>query len=329
MNEAVPTAQDVEAAAERIRPQVHRTPVLTSTTLDRACGHQVLLKCENFQRTGAFKARGAFNALLRLSPQQRERGVVACSSGNHAQAVACAARDLGVAATILMPGDAATLKADAVRGYGATVQLFDRYADDRAALAEKIAASSGATVIPPFDHPDIIAGQGTVAAELWEGLAGIDGVEDLDVFLAPVSGGGLLSGCALAARARNPGVRIVGVEPESGDDTKRSLEAGARVAGAVPRTVADGLGATSPGVHPFTILQQVSAEIVLVSEEAIVRAVRWLFERTKLVVEPSGAAGVAALLDGLIPGRQRVGAVLTGGNVSADAFAELMQAQPV
>ncbi|AYY15264.1 pyridoxal-phosphate dependent enzyme [Actinobacteria bacterium YIM 96077] len=292
---------------------------MSASTLDEICGNSVFLKCENFQRAGAFKARGAFNALVRLSPEQRARGVVAYSSGNHAQAVALAARVLGIQETILMPLDAPASKAAAVEGYGARIVRFDRYEDDRAALADELARQSGATVLPPFDHPHIIAGQGTAAREL------VDEVGELDVLLVPVSGGGLLAGSALAVRQRLPGVRLVGIEPETGDDTKRSLESGVRVSGEVPRTVADGLAVDRPGALPFEIMRQLVDEILLVGDEQIVEAMRWLFERTKLVVEPSGAVGVAALLNGLIGARDaRVGVIVSGGNVSAERFARLV-----
>nr|WP_211658141.1 pyridoxal-phosphate dependent enzyme [Phytoactinopolyspora halophila] len=313
------TGADVDEAARRIEPYVHRTPVMSASTLDEICGNSVFLKCENFQRAGAFKARGAFNALVRLSPEQRARGVVAYSSGNHAQAVALAARVLGIQETILMPLDAPASKAAAVEGYGARIVRFDRYEDDRAALADELARQSGATVLPPFDHPHIIAGQGTAAREL------VDEVGELDVLLVPVSGGGLLAGSALAVRQRLPGVRLVGIEPETGDDTKRSLESGVRVSGEVPRTVADGLAVDRPGALPFEIMRQLVDEILLVGDEQIVEAMRWLFERTKLVVEPSGAVGVAALLNGLIGARDaRVGVIVSGGNVSAERFARLV-----
>jgi threonine dehydratase len=314
----VPTAalslDDVRAAAGRLHGVAHRTPVLTSRTLDQRVGAQVFLKAENFQRGGAFKFRGAYNTIASLSDEQRVRGVAAFSSGNHAQAVALGASLLGTRAVILMPSDAPPTKLDATRGYGAEVVTYDRYTEDREALGAALAAERGLALIPPFDHPDVVAGQGTAALELLEDAS------DLDVIVTPLGGGGLLAGTALAAEGR----RIVGVEPEAGDDVRRSLETGERVRIDVPKTIADGLQTTSPGAIPFAILRG-RAEAVTVTDAELVAAMRFLFERLKVVVEPSGAAGVAALLAGRVelPGR-RVGVVLSGGNVGAARFAELL-----
>jgi threonine dehydratase len=314
----VPTAalslDDVRAAAGRLHGVAHRTPVLTSRTLDQRVGAQVFLKAENFQRGGAFKFRGAYNTIASLSDEQRVRGVAAFSSGNHAQAVALGASLLGTRAVILMPSDAPPTKLDATRGYGAEVVTYDRYTEDREALGAALAAEQGLALIPPFDHPDVVAGQGTAALELLEDAS------DLDVIVTPLGGGGLLAGTALAAEGR----RIVGVEPEAGDDVRRSLETGERVRIDVPKTIADGLQTTSPGAIPFAILRG-RAEAVTVTDAELVAAMRFLFERLKVVVEPSGAAGVAALLAGRVelPGR-RVGVVLSGGNVGAARFAELL-----
>jgi threo-3-hydroxy-L-aspartate ammonia-lyase len=309
------TLDDVRAAADRLRGVAHRTPTFTSRTLnDRADAH-VVLKAENLQRGGAFKFRGAYNAIVSLPQEQRARGVAAFSSGNHAQAVALAASLLGTRAVILMPTDAPATKLDATRGYGAEVVTYDRYTEDREALGAALAAEQGLALVPPFDHPDVVAGQGTAALELLEDSP------DLDVLVAPVGGGGLLAGTALAAGER----RVVGVEPEAGDDVRRSLEAGERVRIDVPQTIADGLQTTSPGAVPFAILQG-RAEVVTVSDVELVDAMRFLFERLKLVVEPSGAAGVAALLAGKLEVHgAHVGVVLSGGNIGAARFAELLR----
>lgn len=316
-----PDADSVRAAASRLAGVVHRTPVVRSRTLDAATGATVFLKCENLQRTGAFKLRGAYHAASRLSPAARAHGLAAFSSGNHAQAIALAARLLGTTAVILMPEDAPASKVEAVRGYGAEIVTYDRYSGDRAALADALARDRGAPLVPPFDHPDVIAGQGTAALEL------LEDVGELDVLVVPVGGGGLAAGCATIATALWPHIEVVGVEPEAGDDTRRSLEAGRRVTVPVPRTVADGLAVESPGALTFSVNRRLLARVEVVSDDELVDAMRFAFERLKLVVEPSGAAGLAALRTGKAgrPG-SRVGVILSGGNVDATRFAGLLAA---
>jgi threonine dehydratase len=310
---------DVRAAADRIAGVAHRTPVLTSRTLDERVGARVFLKAENFQRIGAFKFRGAFNAVSRLTPEQLEYGVAAYSSGNHAQAVALAARLAGTKAVILMPADAPPTKLAATRGYGAEVVSYDRYTQDRAALAKELAAERGLTLIPPYDHYDVMAGQGTVALEL------IEEVGHLGALLVPVGGGGLMAGCATAATMLSPGIRMIGVEPAAGDDHARSLAAGERVEIDVPRTIADGQAISSPGELTFAVNRRLVESFELVSDAEIVAAMAFAFERLKLVLEPSGASALAALLAGRIHGLpERVGVVLSGGNVGLDRFVELL-----
>jgi threo-3-hydroxy-L-aspartate ammonia-lyase len=310
---------DIQAAAERIAGVAHRTPVLTSRTLDERVGAQVFLKAENFQRIGAFKFRGAYNAISRLSAEQLRYGVAAYSSGNHAQAVALAARIAGTSAVILMPADAPPTKLAATRGYGAEVVTYDRYAQDRAALAKELATERGLTLIPPYDHYDVMAGQGTVALEL------VEEVGPLDALLVPVGGGGLMAGCATAATAMSPGIRMIGVEPAAGDDHARSLAKGERVEIDVPRTIADGQAISTPGELTFAVNQRLVEGFELVSDEEIVAAMAFAFERLKIVLEPSGASALAALLAGRIPRLpERVGVVLSGGNVGLERFIELL-----
>lgn len=318
------TADDVRDAAGRLAGVVHRTPVVRSHTLDALAGCEVHLKAENLQRTGTFKFRGAFNAASRLSAEQLAAGIVAHSSGNHAQAVALAARELGSRAVVVMPEDAPRSKAEAVRGYGAQIVTYDRYGDDRAAIAEAIAREGNMALIPPYEHPHVIAGQGTAALEL------LEEVGDIDVLVVPVGGGGLIAGCATIASSLRPGVRVVGVEPEAGDDTRRSLDAGRRVQIPVPRTIADGQAVEIPGELTFSINRRLVSAVELVSDEEIVGAMRFCFDRLKMVVEPSGASALAAVLAGRLGGAlradQRVGVVLSGGNVDTGRFAELMAA---
>lgn len=313
------TLADVQAAAGRIEGFAHRTPVLTSRTLNEWAGAEVFLKAENFQRVGAFKFRGAFNAISRLTEQQLERGVAAYSSGNHAQAVALAARLAGTSAVILMPKDAPPTKMAATRGYGAEVVTYDRYAQNRAALAKQLSEERGLTLIPPYDHYDVMAGQGTVALEL------IEEVGPLGALLVPVGGGGLIAGCATAATALSPGISVIGVEPAAGDDTARSLAAGERVEIDVPRTIADGQAIASPGELTFPIVQRLVDRVELVSDDEIRAAMRFAFERLKIVAEPSGASALAALLTGRIQNLpERVGVVVSGGNVSLDRWLDLL-----
>lgn len=312
------TLDDVRAAAERLEGVAHRTPVLRSRTLDALVGAEVHLKCENFQRVGAFKFRGAYNAASRLTPEQLSRGIAAYSSGNHAQAVALAARELGTTAVIVMPEDAPPSKRAATEAYGARIVTYDRYTGDRVAVAEALAAERGLAIVPPYEHPHVIAGQGTAALEL------LEGVGELDVLLAPVGGGGLIAGSATAVKGLYPGARVIGVEPEAGDDTKRSLEAGHRVSVPVPRTIADGQALRTPGELTFSVNRRLLDGIVLVGDDEIRDAMRFAFERLKIVLEPSGATPLAALLTGRAgPLPRRVGLILSGGNVDTARFARL------
>ena len=307
---------EIEAAAARLQGVAHRTPVVTSRTLDRMLGLNVFMKAENLQRMGAFKFRGGFNALSVLSEAERSRGVVAFSSGNHAQAVALAARLHGCRATIVMPHDAPALKLAATRGYGAEVVLYDRYTEDRAAIGARIAAERGMTLIPPYDHPHVMAGQGTAALEL------IDEVGPLDALLVCVGGGGLISGSAVAARARLPGICVVGVEPEAGNDTQQSLARGEIVHIEVPQTIADGAQTQASGQLTFPVIQALVARIVTVSDAQLVRTMQFFAERMKEVVEPTGCLGAAALLEGVEDWRgARVGVILSGGNVDLPRYA--------
>jgi threonine dehydratase len=313
------TLGDVRDAAARLQGVAHRTPVLRSRTLDRLAGTEVHLKAENFQRIGAFKFRGAYNAVSRLDPGQRARGITAYSSGNHAQAVALAAREFGTTAVILMPADTPASKQEATAGYGAEIVTYDRYTGDRVALGAALAAERGLALIPPYEHPHVIAGQGTAALEL------LDQAGELDALLTPVGGGGLMAGSATAAKGLYPAIRMIGVEPEAGDDTRRSLAAGERVAVPVPRTIADGQAANIPGELTFSINRRLLDEVVLVSDDEIRDAMRFAFERLRIVLEPSGATGLAALLAGRVrPLPRRTGVVLSGGNVDAVRFAELV-----
>ncbi|MEV4266799.1 pyridoxal-phosphate dependent enzyme [Kribbella sp. NPDC049584] len=310
---------DVRAAAERLKGVAHRTPVLTSRTLDDRVGAEVFLKAENLQRIGAFKFRGAYNAISRLTAEQLDAGVAAYSSGNHAQAVALAAQLAGTTAVILMPEDAPPTKVAATRGYGAEVVTYDRYTQDRAALAQELATERGRTLIPPYDNYDVMAGQGTVALEL------LEEVGHLGALLVPVGGGGLMAGCATAATLICPGIRMIGVEPAAGDDHARSLAAGERVEIAVPRTIADGQAISTPGELTFAVNRRLVESFELVSDEEIVAAMAFAFERLKIVLEPSGASALAAVLAGRIHGMpERVGVVLSGGNVGLERFPELL-----
>jgi threonine dehydratase len=312
------TLDDVLSAAAQIKGVAHRTPVLRSRTLDQLVGAEVYLKCENFQRIGAFKFRGAYNAASRLTPEELARGIAAYSSGNHAQAVALAARELGTTAVILMPEDVPASKRAATEGYGAEVVTYDRYTGDRVAIGEALAAERGLSLIPPYEHPHIMAGQGTAALEL------VEEVGELDAVLTPVGGGGLIAGTATAVKGLHPRTRVIGVEPEAGDDTKRSLEAGRRVSIPVPRTIADGQAADIPGELTFSVNRRLVDEIALVSDEEIKDAMRFAFERLKIVVEPSGATPLAALLAGRAGQLSgRVGMIVSGGNIDSERFALL------
>ncbi len=304
------TFSDVQSAAERLRGQVHRTPVVTSRTFDQIAGCRTFFKCENLQRGGAFKFRGAYNALTQLTPEQKRRGVVTFSSGNHAQGLALAAKVLDIPATVVMPSDAPPIKVDATRGYGAEIVFYDRLTGDREAIAHQLASERGLTIIPPFDHPHIIAGQGTAALELGQD------VPDLDVLLTPVGGGGLISGCALAAKAMCPHVRILGVETEPANDAWQSLRTGTRVTIPVPDTIADGIRTTSLGVLTFEIMRRLVDDIVLVTDADVIEAMRFMLLRMKLLAEPTGAVAVAAVMARKTPGVEgkRVGVIVSGGN---------------
>ena len=311
---------DVEAAARRLDGVAHRTPVVTSRTLDSRARARVYLKAENLQRGGAFKFRGAYNKIASLDEAERARGVAAYSSGNHAQAVALAASLLGTTAVILMPEDAPPAKLEATRAYGAEVVTYDRWTGDREALGRALAEERGLTLVPPYDDLLVMAGQGTAGLEL------LEEVPDLDVLVVPVSGGGLIAGCATVAKALRPSVRVYGVEPAAGDDTRRSLAEGRRVEIPVPPTIADGLQVTAPGKLTFEVNRRLLEAVVTVTDAELIEAMRFAFERMKLVGEPGGVAALAALLAGRVqvePG-SRVGLILSGGNVSADRFAELV-----
>ncbi|HWC26417.1 MAG TPA: pyridoxal-phosphate dependent enzyme [Solirubrobacteraceae bacterium] len=314
---------DVESAAERLAGVAHRTPTLTSRTLDDRLGASLWLKAESFQRMGAFKFRGAYNCISRLPAEQLARGIVAASSGNHAQAVALAASICASRALILMPRDAPAGKRAATEGYGGRVVEFDRYADDRDALTREIADREGLTIVHPYDDPHVMAGAGTVALEL------VQDAGELDVLVVPVGGGGLISGCAVAAKALLPDLRLVGVEPEASDDTRRSLAAGRRVRVAVGATLADGMQRPTPGELTFAVSSRLVDDVVTVTDAEIVAAMRFFFERMKIVVEPSGAATLAAVLAGRIDVRGgRAGLVISGGNVDASRFASICAGAP-
>ncbi|HEX4011948.1 MAG TPA: pyridoxal-phosphate dependent enzyme [Solirubrobacteraceae bacterium] len=309
---------DVRRAAARLDGVARRTPVLTSRALDERLNAKLMLKAEVFQRGGAFKFRGAYNAVSSLDIEARARGVCAVSSGNHAQAVTLAAGLCGTRAVILMPSDAPAVKRAATEYYGAEVVEYDRYRDDREALARRLAAERDLTLVHPFDNPWVMAGQGTAALELVSDTS-------LDALVVPVGGGGLISGCATVCAALEPSARVIGVEPAASDDTARSLASGHRVRVEVGRTIADGQQAPTPGELTWPIIHRLVDEVVVVTDEQIVGAMRFCFERLKLVVEPSGACALAALLAGVIPvAGQRVGVILSGGNVDATAFARLM-----
>lgn len=315
------TLDDVRAARERIRSHVHRTPVLTSRLIDERVGASVFFKCEIFQRIGAFKARGAFSRLTLFTPDERSRGVVAFSSGNHAQAVALAARELGVRATIVMPKDAPASKIAATRGYGAEVLLYDRLGgESREEVARRVVEESGAVLVPPFDDDAIIAGQGTLALEL------LEDVPDLDLIVTPCSGGGLLSGVATVAKGIRSDIRVWGVEPEAGDDMKRSFEAGHVVDVPLPSTIADALQTTRPAERTLAIVRVLCEGILTASDLEMRRAMALLASRMKIVVEPGGSIAFAALLHGKVPesARKKIGIVLSGGNVDPDRFGALI-----
>lgn len=309
---------DVVAAAERIVGFAQRTPVLRSRLVDEQCGAELLFKCENFQRMGAFKFRGAFNAVSRLDAKQRKAGVVTYSSGNHAQAVALSAQLLGVPATIVMPSDAPAAKVAATKAYGGRIIEYDRYTEDRAAIGQALADAEGLALIPPYDHPDVIAGQGTAAKELFEEVG------ELDAVITPLGGGGLLSGTALAARALAPGCRVYGVEPEAGDDGQRSFRAGEIVRIETPRTIADGAQTEFLGERTFEIIKRDVDDVLTASDDELVEAMRLFATYLKIVVEPTGALALAAARrDERFRGK-RIGVLVSGGNIDLDRYAALL-----
>jgi threonine dehydratase len=318
LDKAAVVFEDIREAALRIRPIAKHTPVMTSRGFNAAAGIEAFLKCENLQTGGAFKIRGASNFVSRLSSEQLARGVVAYSSGNHAQAVAIAARAWGAQATLVMPGDAPRSKVEATRAQGARIVIYDRLREDRTAIGKRIAEETGATLVPPFDHPWTIAGQGTTALEL------IEEIPDLDALVVPVGGGGLISGCSIAAKHLRPGIRVIGVEPADANDTFLSLAAGRRVEIPPPETIADGLRSPSPGELTFPIIRRNVERVVLVTDAEIREAMKFLLARLKILVEPSGAVTAAAALSGKLPaGLGRTGLVLSGGNVDLELLAEL------
>ncbi len=313
----LPTYEDVAAAAARIEGAAHRTPVMTSRTVDEAFGAQVFFKCENFQRMGAFKFRGAFNALSCFDAEQRKRGVVAFSSGNHAQAIALSARWLGMPATIVMPHDAPVMKVAATRDYGGKVVFYDRYTDDREAIGRRLAEEQGLTLIPPYDHPHVIAGQGTAAMELF------DEVGPLDALFVCLGGGGLLSGCALATRELSPKAKLYGVEPEAGNDGQQSFRAGAIVHIDTPVTIADGAQTQHLGELTFAIIRRDVDDILTASDAELIEGMRFFASRMKMIVEPTGCLGFAAARRMDLKG-QRVGVIVSGGNVDLTRFSALL-----
>ena len=330
MNAFAISFADIQSAAARLKGAAHRTPVLTSRHIDQLTGARVHFKAENLQRTGSFKFRGAYSALSRFTPEQRERGAIAYSSGNHAQAIALAARELDMPSVLVMPSDAPAAKAAAARDYqkgrpGSEIVLYDRKTEDRAAICARIAAERGMTMVPPYDHPDVMAGQGTTALEL------IGQVGPLDVLLVCLGGGGLLSGCAMAAHYLLPEIAIHGVEPEAGNDVQQSLEAGHIVKIAVPQTIADGAQTTAAGELTFPVIKKLVRSVVTVSDARLVQTMGVLAQRLKQVVEPTGCLAAAALLAGMLDLRgARVGVILSGGNVDLPSYARFLadESQP-
>ena len=315
----LPTYDDVRAAAERLRGNAHRTPVMSSRTINRETGAELFFKCENLQRMGAFKFRGAFNALSKFDEGQRRAGVVTYSSGNHAQAIALSASLLGIPATIVMPNDAPAAKMAATRGYGGKVVIYDRYTEDREAIGKALAAERGMTLIPSYDHPDVIAGQGTAAKELFEEVG------ELDALFVSLGGGGLLSGSALSTRALSPRCTLYGVEPEAGNDGQRSFRTGQIVNIDTPKTIADGAQTQHLGAYTFEIIKREVNDILTVTDAQLVDGMRFFAERMKLVVEPTGCLGVAAAraMKDSLKGK-RVGVIISGGNVDIDRYCALL-----
>jgi threonine dehydratase len=315
----LPTFDDVAAAAKRIEGVAHRTPVMTSRTVNEAFGAEVFFKCENLQRMGAFKFRGAFNALSKFTEEQRRRGVVAFSSGNHAQAVALSARLLNMPATIVMPHDAPEMKVAATRGYGGNVVIYDRYKEDREQIGRDLAARHGLTLIPPYDHPDVMAGQGTAAKELFEEVG------PLDAFFVPLGGGGLLSGSALVTRALSPDCKLYAVEPEAGNDGQQSFRSGEIVHIDTPRTIADGAQTQHLGHYTFAVIRRDVDDVLTASDAGLIDCMRFFAARMKMIVEPTACLGFAAVrqMKDQLKGK-RVGVLISGGNVDIQRFAELI-----
>ncbi len=310
---------DIGAAAARLDGIAHRTPVAQSRTANECTDAQLFFKCENLQKMGAFKFRGAYNALSQFSAEQRRAGVVSFSSGNHAQAIALSARMLGMPVTIVMPSDAPQMKIDATRGYGAEVRLYDRYKSDREAIGRALAEERGMTMIPPFNHPHVMAGQGTAALEL------IEEVGALDILLVCVGGGGLISGCAVAAKHTLPQCRVIGVEPEAGNDVQQSLRRGEIIRIEVPKTIADGAQTQAAGRLTFPVMQALVDDVLTVTDPQLVSAMRFFAERMKMVVEPTGCLAAAAALEGVLDVRgKRVGVIVSGGNIDVARYAALL-----
>ncbi|MBF5006958.1 threo-3-hydroxy-L-aspartate ammonia-lyase [Diaphorobacter caeni] len=316
---ALPTFADVVAAAERLQGVAHRTPVMRSTTADALLGAELFFKCENLQRMGAFKFRGGYNTLAQFSPEQKKRGVLAFSSGNHAQAIALSARILGMPAAIVMPEDAPAAKLAATRGYGAEVINYDRFTEDREAISQRIASERGMTLVPPYNHPHVLAGQGTAALEL------LQEVPDLDCLFAPLGGGGLLSGTLLAAKGLAPQCRVYGVEPEAGNDAQQSLRKGEIVKIDTPKTLADGAQTQALGDITFAIIRRDVTDIITASDAQLVESMRFYAERMKIVVEPTGALSLAGARHGGIDLKgKRVGFIISGGNVDLASYGQLL-----
>ena len=312
------TINEVRAAVERLRGVANRTPVMTSRTFNEMTGRQVFFKCENFQRGGAFKFRGAYNRLSQLSDAEKKRGVVAFSSGNHAQGVALAAKLLGIPAAIVMPNDAPAVKLAATRGYGAEVIVYDRLTGNREAIATQLSKERGMTLVPPFNDPHIIAGQGTAALEL------LEEVPDLDALVSPIGGGGLISGCAIAAKALRPGISVYGVEAIGADDAKQSLAANKIISIPPPSTIADGIRTQSIGTLTFPILRQLLSDIVLVSDAEIMQALTFAISRMKIIVEPTGAVPIAVVMQNRIPSNlKRIGVIISGGNIGIEILKQI------
>ncbi|MFK7962972.1 MAG: threo-3-hydroxy-L-aspartate ammonia-lyase [Burkholderiaceae bacterium] len=318
-SDLAPSFEDVQAAARRLKGAAHRTPVMQSSTANQMTGAALFFKCENLQRIGAFKFRGAYNAIAKLDAKQRQRGVIAYSSGNHAQAIAKAGDMLGCPATIVMPEDAPPLKLAATRGYGANVVTYDRYTQNRETIANDIALENGLTIIPPYNHQDVLAGQGTAALELFEEVG------ELDVLLVCVGGGGLIAGCSLAAGELSKDCEVIGVEPLAGNDVQQSLETGSPVSIDVPKTIADGAQTQCVGSLTFPVIQKHVSSILTVTDESLVRTMKWFGERMKMVVEPTGCLAAAVALENHLPIKgKRVGVLISGGNVDMNRYASLI-----